>query len=954
METISNPDIQFNQFIETIRGCFSATQSAYLRDLAAQAGYGWMVEVGSFRGKSAVSLWTGAKNRELRLEPAVYCVEPHAKFRGIYGGEFGPEDRKAFYQNMIETGAYESVALLNQSSETLGPGWNRPLSLLVIDGDHTYDGVRRDFENWERHVVPGGRIVFDDAADPEIGPYHLVREILASGAYALEKEFTKLVTLRKNFNDAAPAPFQENQCLNILVACTRLGVRGGYLRFERVAKSLEAQGHTVTFATFYDEQDESWNGTTPTINIADAFYRKWDVTMIPGAAGFASSKTRSILEAFRSPNFGLRVQHILNDQSIEDQFQIVNQSLKPHLVLFNNDHWKPGDYTQFQANQFKTLVGAVELDLFSSVPFRVMPQADGEIWIGAQSQKNPEVLLSSLEKLPSNYRMRLFGPQKPMADIGAKLIQEGRLELVGYLDGTELPSFYDSIDMVVSVEDFAGWANVGAEALAAGKPLVCSPPGTIAFAEDNETALVVEGLDPNAFADKIQQLVNDRELCEKIRFNGRNRINGFDWDSYSAKLIDLCHEARQAEYFHAPSLNLHGKWPLEVRLQGLAPLLSTCSEKTILDLGAAEGAIALSCLESGAASVHGFELDPDRVTTAKRICAKHAQRSEFRSANLNQWAKFKYENNELLADQYDIVCYLGIHHHLNPKTRNENLITIMKMAKEQFVIRTPNQVFETDGLDTLIAANGFEPISVCEEDKRTTAGGLKFYRRVTNHRVTGRHQLISFPKSGRTWVRYALHQLGVADDILFHHDKFEFNTSERLPHEFAIDARKIRYSNKHRIVYLERNPFDVMASFYHQITGRFNDYHHYQGGPSEFIRDPYFGAEVIKNFQATWSQLSELDHVLKVTYEDCHSDFENTLKKILGHFEFPIDLQAIKTAIATSSFESMKKVEAAGQFPHPWLRNRNGSKKVRNGKVGGYQELFDQADVEYLKSVFNR
>lgn len=947
METTKVPDLQFNQFINSIKGCFSAQQSVYLRDLAAKAGYGWIVEVGSFQGKSAVALWTGSKKRLLPSEPAVYCVEPHAKFEGIYGGEFGPQDRKAFFENMIKTGAYEGVALLNQSSETLGPGWNRPISLLVIDGDHTYEGVKRDFESWEPHVVPGGRIVFDDAADPEIGPYHLVREVLDAGGYTLENEFTKLVTLRKNFQDAPPPESRPAQKLKILVACTRLSARGGFLRFERVAKSLMAQGHTLTFATLGDEQDESWRGSVPVINIADAFNQPWDVTMIPGAAGFASAKTRSILESFRQPNFGLRVQHVLNDKTKEEKFKTVNYSFRPHLVLFNNHHWKPGDYTQFQANQFKTLVGGVDLEAFSTVKFRAMPCAGEEIWIGAQSQKNPEVLLSILEILPTNYRMKVFGPLDPLIELGSEWIEAGRLELVGYVDGNDLAKFYNSVDIVVSVEGFAGWTNVGAEALASGKPLVCSTPGTLSFAENRETALVINQLDPVQYASRIQELVENRELCEKIRFNGRKRIVNFDWKSYSNKLLDACYGARQANYFHAPELNLFGKWPLAVRLSGLRPLLSTCTGKTILDLGAAEGAIALNCLNAGGASVHGFELDEDRVQTARRICAQHDSRTVFRSADLNQWQKFTSDNGDVLRDKYDVVCYLGVHHHLNPETRNTNLKSIMKMAKEQFVIRTPEKVFELDCLEELIGANGFEPTETFDEDKRTTAGGLKFYRRVEN-----RCQFVSFPKSGRTWLRYALHQLGATDEIKFHHDHFEFNSPERTPHDFGVEARKNRYSYRYRIVYLERNPLDVMASFYHQITGRFNDYHHYQGGPSEFIRDPYFGADILKRYQNTWNQLSKMEHVLKVTYEDCHRDFEGTLKKILEHFEFSVDNEEIKHAAKSSTFESMQQVESAGEFPHPWLRNRNGAKKVRSGRVGGYQNLFTQQDIEYLNSVF--
>jgi hypothetical protein len=61
----------------------------------------------------------------------------------------------------------EKVRLVNLSSEVVCEGWTRPVGLLWIDGDHTLDGVRRDFESWERFLQPGGVVAFHDALDPD-------------------------------------------------------------------------------------------------------------------------------------------------------------------------------------------------------------------------------------------------------------------------------------------------------------------------------------------------------------------------------------------------------------------------------------------------------------------------------------------------------------------------------------------------------------------------------------------------------------------------------------------------------------------------------------------------------------------------------------------------------------------------------------------------------------------
>jgi hypothetical protein len=88
------------------------------------------------------------------------------------------------------------VRLPNTSSEVLAPGWNQPVALLWLDGDHTYEGVRRDFESWQRHLLPDCDVVLDDADDPELGPYRLVRE-LTEGGWTKVRQVGRLVHLRR-------------------------------------------------------------------------------------------------------------------------------------------------------------------------------------------------------------------------------------------------------------------------------------------------------------------------------------------------------------------------------------------------------------------------------------------------------------------------------------------------------------------------------------------------------------------------------------------------------------------------------------------------------------------------------------------------------------------------------------------------------------------------------------
>jgi MMP 1-O-methyltransferase len=186
--------------VPAIKGWLSRDAAVLLYELAREVTDGCIVEVGSYRGRSTVALARGA---EAGNNPRVYAVEPHEPFVGALGGKFGPEDRAAFFRNMVRTGAYRQVRLLNVSSELVAPGWREPIALLWLDGDHSYEGVKRDFDAWEPHLLADCDVVLDDADDVTLGPHRLAEELRGAG-WAEAGRAGRVLHLRRNV--APPAP----------------------------------------------------------------------------------------------------------------------------------------------------------------------------------------------------------------------------------------------------------------------------------------------------------------------------------------------------------------------------------------------------------------------------------------------------------------------------------------------------------------------------------------------------------------------------------------------------------------------------------------------------------------------------------------------------------------------------------------------------------------------------
>jgi len=57
--------------------------------------------------------------------------------------------------------------------------WNKPIDILHIDGLHTYEAVKNDFEKWSPFVKENGIILFHDTMvnNPEFGVNRFFNEI---------------------------------------------------------------------------------------------------------------------------------------------------------------------------------------------------------------------------------------------------------------------------------------------------------------------------------------------------------------------------------------------------------------------------------------------------------------------------------------------------------------------------------------------------------------------------------------------------------------------------------------------------------------------------------------------------------------------------------------------------------------------------------------------------------
>ena len=157
-------------------------EAAYLYRLVASLPAAALAEIGRFRGGSTLLMAAATDERS-----ELWSYDSHVKIVGVYsGGELDEQLRQA----LERYGLADRVHLVVADSRTAEPP-ARPCDLVFLDGDHSYAGVRADYEHWRRFVKPGGHLVLHDAVEvagrldgPLEGVPQLVRDIeQADGAY---------------------------------------------------------------------------------------------------------------------------------------------------------------------------------------------------------------------------------------------------------------------------------------------------------------------------------------------------------------------------------------------------------------------------------------------------------------------------------------------------------------------------------------------------------------------------------------------------------------------------------------------------------------------------------------------------------------------------------------------------------------------------------------------------
>lgn len=174
-------------------------------DLLAKLARGakTVVELGTYEGSSAVVFC-----RALGPDSTLHLVDSYEGNALAFGWQGTERATKRVLARTAKDGGPKLEWHVTRTAQAAREWDGTPIDVLFIDADHTEEGCRADWDNWNDYVAPGGAVAFHDARVGQPGGTHawpgptavvdmLFRGEEALAGWTIEGEIDTMVAVRR-------------------------------------------------------------------------------------------------------------------------------------------------------------------------------------------------------------------------------------------------------------------------------------------------------------------------------------------------------------------------------------------------------------------------------------------------------------------------------------------------------------------------------------------------------------------------------------------------------------------------------------------------------------------------------------------------------------------------------------------------------------------------------------
>ena len=172
--------------------------------------------------------------------------------------------------------------------------------------------------------------------------------------------------------------------------------------------------------------------------------------------------------------------------------------------------------------------------------------------------KGVEVLLHTLASMetPRDVQLLVAGGDERdeeyirLQTVARKLDVQGKVEFLGSLDHSLLPTYYQAADVCVVPSYYESFGLVALEAMACGTPVVASRvPGLQAIVKDNRSGYLVAWHCPDAFSDRLEVLLANDSLRVSMGQEAHAQAQEMSWDAAAGAVAQVYSELGVAAPF---------------------------------------------------------------------------------------------------------------------------------------------------------------------------------------------------------------------------------------------------------------------------------------------------------------------------------------------------------------------------------------------------------------------
>ncbi|XP_062835842.1 amine sulfotransferase [Anolis carolinensis] len=233
--------------------------------------------------------------------------------------------------------------------------------------------------------------------------------------------------------------------------------------------------------------------------------------------------------------------------------------------------------------------------------------------------------------------------------------------------------------------------------------------------------------------------------------------------------------------------------------------------------------------------------------------------------------------------------------------------------------------------------------------------------------------IVSYPKSGTRWTQHILsmicyegHRNGTEGTDLFGRaPQLEYNirkmdnANRPSPRHFATHMHcqfvpRGLGNGRTKVIYVARNPKDVLVSFYHysKIAANIEGIEDFDIFMERFLAGKMVGDLWLDHIEGWWAQKDNFN-ILFLMYEEMKKNLRSSILKICNFLGKSLTEKVLDDILVKASFEKMRTdPRICIAYPLPELLNHSKGRFLRKGTIGDWKNTMTVAQSERFDSVF--